>query len=107
MNRYGRVKEKVAAAMKKKKAFTFILCVTIALLSACGKWNGSGESVGKEVDFDALQIEEYTYPKEFTLGQNLESAITELALMFDYLEKYEKKMTVCCRGNRLSISNIL
>lgn len=96
--------------MKKKKIFTFILCVTLTLVSACGKWNGRGESVGKEVDFDALQIEEYTYPKEFTLGQNLESAITELALMFDTFDTSQTKeqfypetfLTYYCQNSRMS-----
>ena len=41
----------------------------------------------KFVDYEALGIQEYEYPPEFSMGDNLETAITELALSFDNFDE--------------------
>lgn len=41
----------------------------------------------KIVEYETLGIEEYIYPSEFSLGDNLETAITQLALSFETFDK--------------------
>lgn len=39
------------------------------------------------IDYEALEIKEYEYPAEFSMGDNLKTAITELALCYDSFDK--------------------
>ena len=41
----------------------------------------------KTVDEEALWIQEYEYPSEFSMGDNLETAVTQLALCYDNFDK--------------------
>jgi len=41
----------------------------------------------KVVDYEALGIKEYEYPSEFSMGNNLETAITELALSYENFDR--------------------
>ena len=45
------------------------------------------EVAEKFVDYEALGIKEYEYPPEFSMGDNLETAITRLALSFDNFDE--------------------
>ena len=45
------------------------------------------EITEKIVDYEVLGIKEYEYPAEFSMGDNLKTAITELALSFDNFDE--------------------
>ena len=58
---------------------SLIILLSMLLLVSC---SNADESM-TEFDTNELQIESYTYSEEFTLEENLNKAITELALMYD------------------------
>lgn len=45
------------------------------------------KKIEKIVDYEALGIEEYIYPSEFFMGDNLKAAITQLALSYENFDK--------------------
>ena len=49
--------------------------------------NSAEAPTEKIVDYEALGIKEYEYPPEFSMGDNLETAITRLALSFDNFDE--------------------
>ncbi len=61
----------------KKIAICTILLL-LASLAACGIADSS-----KIVNYEALRIQKYEYPAEFSMGDNLKTAITQLALSYE------------------------
>lgn len=49
--------------------------------------NQSEQSPSRIVDHELLGIEEYRYPSEFSMGDNLKTAITQLALSYNHFDK--------------------
>lgn len=45
------------------------------------------EDTGKFVDYEALGIKEYEYPSEFSMGDNLKTAIAQLALRYESFDR--------------------
>lgn len=74
----------------KKITASMILLVLLSLV-ACGiedKTNVPTEQLpSKFVDYEALGIEAYDYPAEFSMGDNLKTAITQLALCYECFDK--------------------
>lgn len=100
--------------MRQKKMVAILMVVIMALsLTACGDTLvneiSADESSSVElpqfktdtmmeetepVGYEALGIKEYTYPSQFIMGDNLKTAITQLALSYknfgkDSVQKYE------------------
>ncbi|MDE7251907.1 MAG: hypothetical protein K2O32_03060 [Acetatifactor sp.] len=47
----------------------------------------SADNAEKLVDYESLGIKEYEYPSEFSMGDNLETAITQLALSYESFDQ--------------------
>jgi len=86
--------------MKLRK---WITVLPLVFLAACS----SIEETSTEMN---IEMEAYTYPAEFTLGQDLNSAITELALMYEDFDLSKTKEDIYqesfiahyCQNSRLS-----
>ena len=85
---------------------SLIILLSMLLLVSC---SNADESM-TEFDTNELQIESYTYSEEFTLEENLNKAITELALMYDNFDWSKTKedtygtsfISHYCQNSRLS-----
>lgn len=58
-----------------------IVCVLLFFFSACGTTKQSEQAIVAETE--TMGIEEYIYPSEFIMGENLKTAITQLALSYE------------------------
>lgn len=65
----------------KKTAAGIVFLLTLTFV-ACGTQNETDI-----IDYEALGIEEYEYPSEFSMGDNLKAAITQLALSYDNFDR--------------------
>ena len=63
-----------------KIAFTIGLVFAVMMLvAACTDSNKSDDSI---FDYEKLDVDEYVYPSDFELGDDLRGAITELACCY-------------------------
>ena len=97
------LREKVAQMKKKRKKSGMLFVGIIGLLiliivllvvlikekSSNDNYSDNSEITAKEefIDYEAFEIKEYEYPAEFSMGENLKTAITQLALCYDSFDK--------------------
>lgn len=70
-----------------KKTVVCRLLPLLVLLAACGAEERQEQISSTGIDYEVLGVKEYDYPPEFCMGDNLETAITQLALCYDTFDR--------------------